>query len=175
MSDREDRQDRRVALQAAATVRNLNEDRPEHVIRTAELFLQWLRPKGALVLSVSPIAYTQGKSESNPTVKLGEKVQLTDTQEVVLSVEAEDSKGNEVPDTLSWSESSGGATVTLQPSADTMSCTVVANEPGLGAVVTVTDGANLSATMSFDVVGGAAATLNITAGDPTEQSTGAAS
>ena len=68
-----------------------------------------------------------------------------------------DSKGFPTSDTLTWS-SADDTVVSLQPSADTLSCLVVAGVPGLGVVVTVTDG-TISATDSFDVVPGGVATL----------------
>jgi hypothetical protein len=94
-------------------------------------------------------------------------VQLTDTQQVPLSVEPEDSKGFDTSDTLTWS-SSDTTVISLQPSADTLSCLCVAGNPGTGIVVTVTDG-TISASDNFDVVAGTAASLVITEGVPEEQ------
>ena len=96
-------------------------------------------------------------------------MQLTDTQQVTLTVEPEDSKGFATSDTLSWS-SSDTTVVSLQPSADTLSCLCVAGNPGTGIVVTVTDG-TLSASDNFDVVASAAASLVITEGTPEPQPT----
>jgi hypothetical protein len=133
----------------------------------ANTFLGWL--SGArLALSADPLTYTQGNPAiSQATRFIGGNVQLTDTQQVTLSVEPEDSKGQPTSDTLTWS-SSDGTVIALQPSADTLSCLCVAGVPGAGIVVTVTDGV-LSASDNFDVVAGAAASLVITEGTPEDQ------
>ena len=96
-------------------------------------------------------------------------MQLTDTQQVSLDVDPQDSKGFDVADTLTWT-SSDDTVISLQPSADGKSCLCVAGVPGAGVVVTVTDG-TLSATDNFDVVPGNVATLNISEGTPVEQPT----
>src|SRR5207237_790861 len=56
---------------------------------------------------------------------------------------------------------------TLDVSADTQTCTVVAGQPG-SAVVTLTDG-TISATLAVDVVPGSVATVEVTTGDPVPQ------
>lgn len=94
-------------------------------------------------------------------------MQLTDTQQVSLSVDPEDSKGQSVSDTLTWT-SSDDSVVSLQPADDGKSCLCVAGNPGTGIVVTVSDG-TLTATDNFDVVPGAVAALKITEGTPEEQ------
>ena len=133
----------------------------------ATAFLGWI--SGArLRITADPITYEQGNpSLAQATRYAGGKVQLTDTQQVLLTVQPEDSKGYPTSDTLTWS-SADDTVVSLQPSADTLSCLVVAGVPGLGVVVTVTDG-TISATDSFDVVPGGVATLQISEGTPEEQ------
>jgi hypothetical protein len=98
-------------------------------------------------------------------------VQLTDTQQVDLSVQPEDSKGNPTTDSgLSWSEDSGGAVVTLNVSADGNTCTVAAGQPGT-ANVTVSDG-TISGVEAVSVVAGSAAQLVVSAGNPVDQPAG---
>jgi hypothetical protein len=140
---------------------------PPLVLGCANAFLGWL--SGArLVITADPKTYTQGSpSLSQATRYTGGTVQLTDTQQVMLSVEPVDSKGFDTSDTLSWS-SADDSVVSLQPSADTLSCLVVAGVPGTGVVVTVTDG-TISASDSFDVVPGGVATLQISEGTPEDQ------
>lgn len=91
-------------------------------------------------------------------------LQLTDNQQVTLSVEAEDSKGNEVADTFTWTVDNGDVIV-LTVSDDTMSALCVAGAVG-AANVTVTDSSAtpLSATQSFTVTAGEASQLVITPG-----------
>ncbi len=140
---------------------------PSQVLGYANQFLAFL--SGArLAVTADPMTYAQGSpSLSQATRYAGGIVQLTDTQQVSLSVEAEDSKGQPTSDTLTWT-SADETVVSLQPSADTMSCLVVAGVPGTGVVVTVTDG-TISASESFDVVPGGVATLQITEGTPEDQ------
>lgn len=140
---------------------------PGLVTSYATQFLAWL--SGArLRLAADPLTYTQGNPAQHQATRYqGDTVQLTDTQQVTLTVQAEDSKGFPTSDNLTWS-TADDTVVSLQPSADTMSCLCVAGDPGLGVVVTVTDG-TISATESFDVVAGGVATLQISEGTPEEQ------
>ncbi len=163
-------QERETALAAAVDVlaEALETPSPETVLAYASAFLAFI--SGArLRLSVDPLTYEQGTALHQPTRYVGDTVQLTDTQQVTLTVEPEDSKGDPTSDTLTWSSSdTTGTILTLTPSADTLSCLVVAGVPGLGTVVTATDG-TLSATESIDVLAGAVTSLVITAGTPEEQ------
>ena len=137
------------------------------VLAYANVFLGWV--SGArLAISADPLTYAQGNPAlSQATRFIGGAVQLTDTQQVTLSVEPEDSKGFPTSDTLTWS-SSDDTVVSLQPSADTLSCLCVAGNPGAAVTVTVTDG-TISASDNFDVVPSGTASLVITEGTPEQQ------
>jgi len=89
---------------------------------------------------------------------------MTDDQMVTYVCEPEDDKGFAVGDTLTWSESSGGAVVTAAPSADGMSCVFSAVAPG-DSTVSVTDG-TLSASDTVTVTAGGVASLVLTPGTP---------
>jgi hypothetical protein len=146
----------------------------EEVLHKANTLAAWLGGPAAgasLMLVVAPNTYEQNGTGHTPTkFSSGGKVQLTDTQQVTLTVQAVDSKGFPTTDAnLTW-ESADPNIVSLQPSADSMSCLVVAGAPGLGCVVTVSDG-DRNATESFDVVGGGIATLQIQVGTPEDQPT----
>ena len=65
-------------------------------------------------------------------------MQLHDNEQFTLTVQAADSKGVPLQDTITWSVDDE-AVATLTVSADTQSATVVAGLPG-SAVVTVSDG-----------------------------------
>jgi hypothetical protein len=93
-------------------------------------------------------------------------MQIHDTEQFTLTLEAQDSKGFAVADTLTWTVDNP-AVVSLQVSSDTMSATIVAGAPG-SAVVTITDG-TLTATEAVDVVPGAVAKLVLTEGPVTPQ------
>lgn len=161
--------ERAVALDAAVRLFERQEGTPPAgtVTGYANVLLGWL--SGArLEITPEPLTYTQGNPAQAQATRLqGGAVQLTDTQQVTLTVAAEDSKGFATSDSLTWS-TADPSVVSLQPSADTMSCLCVAGNPGLGVVVTVTDG-TISATESFDVVPGGVATLQISEGTPEEQ------
>lgn len=95
-------------------------------------------------------------------------MQITDTQKFTITVQPLDSKGDPTSDTLTWAISStAGTTVTADES--TLIGTVVAGNPEAGITVTVTDPNGVTGTLSFDVTAGAAVSLNLVAGDPTEQ------
>lgn len=100
-------------------------------------------------------------------------MQLTDTQQVTLTVQPEDSKGNPTSDTLTWTASLNGGdasgAVTLTVAADTLSATVVAGNPATGVLITVSDANGISGSLAIDVVPGTAASLVISAGTPEEQ------
>lgn len=96
-------------------------------------------------------------------------MQITDTQQFDINVEAKDSKGNDVPDNLTWAITSTAGTVLTVDDTTTLKVTIAAGQPEVGITVTATDPNGLSGTLSFDVVGGAATALTLTAGDPTEQ------
>ena|SRR6202035_3172253 len=100
---------------------------------------------------------------------MGEPVQILDSQQVTLTVTAEDSKGQPVSDTLTWTVDDA-AVVAITPSADGTSVLCVAGSEGT-ANVTVADDSTppLTAVESFTVVAGAASSLVITAGDPVAQ------
>ena len=161
--------ERRAALDAAVILFSRQRDPgPPAVLAAANDFLAWIT-SARLRLRARALTFEQGDpSISQPTrYTAGGKVQLTDTQQVTLTVEPEDSKQQPTSDTLTWT-SADSTVVSLVPSADTLSCLCVAGNPGAGVVVTVTDG-TLSASESFDVVAGAAAALVITAGTPEAQ------
>ena len=95
-------------------------------------------------------------------------MQITDTQQFDVTVQPLDSKGDATSDTLTWSiASAGGTTVTAD--ATTLVGTVVAGNPETGVTVMVTDPNGLTGTLSFDVVGGTAVSLNLVPGTPVEQ------
>lgn len=101
-------------------------------------------------------------------------MQLHDDEQVTLSVSVADAKGAAISDDpstttddLQWSVADQGV-ATLQVSADTRSCTVVAGTVG-STVVTIQLG-SLSATEAIDVVPGSAALITISEGTPEPQS-----
>ena len=94
-------------------------------------------------------------------------VSLTDAEKFTYTVEPEDSRGFQVADTLTWSEDSGGAVITLTPSDDGLSADVVAVAPGT-ANVTVSDG-TLSGADQVTVTTGPVAQIVMTPGPVSEQ------
>lgn len=96
-------------------------------------------------------------------------MQITDTQQFDIDVTPEDSKGNAVPDSLTWQISSTAGTTLTVDDATTLKVTIVAGQPEAGVAVTATDPNGVTGVVNFDVVGGAATILNLTPGTPTEQ------
>jgi hypothetical protein len=142
------------------------------ILKLAAEFSDWLigRPHH-LRLTPAPFTYQQpaypGPAVPTQTGANGMSVTMSDTQEVSYAVEPEDSKGAQVADTLTWSESSAGAVVAVTPSADGLSAVFAAVAPGT-STITVTDG-TLSGTDLITVVPGAVASLVLTPGTPTDE------
>lgn len=159
--------DRADALLAAATILGPGTS-PAEVITTAEQFLPWLT-FGPLTGRVADRTYKQGSAQHSPTVLTpGGAVQLKDDEQFTVTLEAEDSKGQDTTDAgIVWTEDSNGQVVTLQPSDDGMSCLVVAGLPGT-ANYKASDG-----TREFDgsaiVTAGDVTTLVGTEGQPEPQ------
>ena len=140
----------------------------------AGVFYRWLEGPAVLVLFTDPLTYQQAAPEGpgSPTVKKGNTVQLTDTQQVTVSVSEADSKGQPVSDQLAWSVDNPGV-ISLVPSADTQSCLCVAGTDGTATgYITVTDSSvtpALTATDVITVVSSAATSLVISEGTPEDQ------
>lgn len=163
-------EERQAALDAAMTLYSgaAPPPSPETIVAAAVTFLAFL--SGAVLrLAVDPFTYEQGDPARNQPTRFtpGGNVQLTDTQQVTATIDPKDTKGFDTSDSLTWS-TADPTVVSLVPSADSLSCLCVAGVPGVGVVVTVTDGV-LSASESFDVVAGAAASLAMTLGTPEDQ------
>jgi hypothetical protein len=147
-------------------------DKGSDVTTVATLYYQWLEGPAFLLLTVDPTTFDQAAPEGpgSPTVKKGTVVQLTDLQQVTISVAEVDSKNQPVSDQLAWSVDNGDV-ISLVPSADTQSCLCVAGVDGT-ATVTVTDNSvdpPLTASDAFVVVSSAATSLVIAEGTPEDQ------
>jgi hypothetical protein len=95
-------------------------------------------------------------------------MQLVDNQEVVLTVAAEDSKGEPVADTITFTVDNADVIALTDNGDGTALC--VAGIPG-SATVTATDSSTppITATEAFTVVSGTVSSLVISAGTPTTQ------
>lgn len=143
-----------------------------NVTAVAQTFYQWLEGPAFLLLTTDPLTFDQAAPEGpgQPTTRKGATVQLTDLQQVTLSVGEVDSKNQPVSDQLTWSVDQPGV-ISLVPSADTQSCLCVAGTDGT-AVVTVTDNSvtpPLTASDTITVVSSAATSLVISEGTPEDQ------
>lgn len=144
------------------------------VLAAADRVEAWLRARPArLVVRPSPLTFTEGIPGPGAPTRITTlpggrmSVVMTDAQQVTYTVEAEDSKGFEVADTLTWSEDSGGAVVTVTPAEDGMSAVVAAVAPGT-ATVSVTDG-TLSGSDLVTITTGSVASIVLTAGTPGDE------
>ena len=147
-------------------------DRAVDVTTVATVYYRWLEGPAVLFLAVDPTTFDQAAPEGpgTPTVMKGSAMQLTDIQQVTLSVAEVDSKNQPVSDTLTWSVDQPGV-IAITPSADTQSCLCVAGTDGT-AVVTVTDSSvdpPLTASDTLTVVSSAATSLVISEGTPEDQ------
>lgn len=163
----------RFAIDAMAVDGNLSAAQAGDVTATANVFYRWLEGPAVMVLVTDPATYQQAAPEGpgTPTVKKGSTVQLTDTQQVTLSIAEVDSKQQPVTtDSLAWSVDNS-AVVAITPSADGYSCLCAAGTDGT-ATVTVTDNTvtpPLTATDVITVVSSAATSLVISEGAPEDQ------
>lgn len=133
---------------------------------TAETFLAWLHGPTSIRLHAGIVRdQTSGLPTGTPTTE-GNLMQIHDNEQFDLVAAVEDAKGFPTTDALTWTVDNADA-VTLAVSDDTLTCTVVAGNPG-SAVITVTDG-TLSVTEAIDVVPAGAATIALAEGPVTEQ------
>jgi hypothetical protein len=163
----------RFAIDAMAVDGNLSAAAAGDVTAMANVFYAWLEGPAVMVLAFDSLTYQQAAPEGpgTPTDKKGNTVQLTDTQQVTLSVAEVDSKAQPVTaDALAWSVDNPGV-LALTPSADSYSCLCVAGTDGT-ATVTVADNSvtpPLTATDVITVVSSAATSLVIGEGTPEDQ------
>lgn len=162
----------RFAIDAMAVDGNLSAAQAGDVTATAGVFYRWLEGPAVMVLAHDTLVYQQASPDGpgSPVVKKGSTVQLTDTQQVTVSIAEQDSKGQPVADQLTWSVDDPGV-ISLVPSDDTQSCLCVAGTDGT-ATVTVTDNSvtpPLTATDVITVVSSAATSLVISEGAPEDQ------
>lgn len=159
-----------LAVQATVPQNLLN---ASDITNAATVFYRWLEGPAILTLAHDSTTYTQAAPDGPgmPTITKGNTVQLTDLQQVTLTVAEQDSKGQPVTgDTLTWSVDNT-AVITITPSADGLSCLCVAGTDGI-ATITVTDATTtpaLTATDALTVVSSAATGLVITEGTAEDQ------
>lgn len=163
----------RFAIDAMAIDGNLKADAAGDVTAMASVFYRWLEGPAVMVLFTDSTVYQQASPEGpgTPTVKKGTTVQLTDTQQVTLSVAEQDSKGQPVTgDSLAWSVDNP-AVIALTPSADTYSCLLVAGTDGTATVTVADNSVNppLTATDVITVVSSAATGLVVSEGTAEDQ------
>ena len=143
------------------------------VTTVAGIFYRWLEGPAILALVHDSITYQQAAPDGpgQPTIMKGNAVQLTDLQQVALTVAEVDSKGEAVTtDSLAWSVDQP-TVIVITPSADTYSCLCVAGVDGT-AIVTFTDNSltpPLTGSSTITVVSSAATSLVITEGTPEAQ------
>lgn len=140
----------------------------DNVRNTAEVFLAWLRgPRRIQLLRGAVLSQATGLPTGTPNPQ-GDTVQLHDNEKFDLSVQFEDAKGfvTQDADPVSWS-SSDETVAAVTASADTLTGTVVAGNPGNATItvsVTLVDGTVLTATEAVDVVPAGAATISLVEG-----------
>lgn len=135
-------------------------ERTREALEAADEIFAWVNrpaPVARLVGRIGPITPTpEGSNMSNPQVPVGYSFNIT--------IEPEDSQGNAVGDTLTWSSSDAtDAPVTADPT--TLIGTVEVLNPAADTVITATDGTN-TYTYEFDGVADTPVALIGTVGVP---------
>ena len=142
------------------------------VTTVATIYYQWLEGPAFLLLTVDTTTFDQSAPEGpgTTTIRKGMTVQLTDLQQVTLSVGEVDAKGQPVSDSLSWSVDNSDV-IAISPSADTQSCLCVAGVDGTATVTVADNSVNppLTASDTLTVVSSAATSLLINEGTPEDQ------
>jgi hypothetical protein len=140
------------------------------VVAAAEKFFGFLNeaaPTARLAFSIVLIT-DQATGSPSPHQYSGGIPTMLDTEQLVIAVQAEDSKGAPTSDSLTWSAPGDVTGAVLTPSADTMSCTVAAGTPGIVPVQAV-DPNGVTGLSPVTVTAGAATQLVLTQGTPTPQ------
>lgn len=152
----------RAAAVIAAAITTGPGTTPADVTALAAQYAAWIEGR-RITIRAGAWTYQQASADPpRPTVTTGGTVQIKDTEQFSVSVEVDDSKGFPVSgDSLTYT-AADPSVVSLQPSADGLSCLIVGGNPG-STVVTISDG-TISATEAVDVVAGDAATFKITEG-----------
>lgn len=142
------------------------------------------RPRGRMVFKLGPAREAPAVVKPTPQFYrfplLGDPVmalQMTDSQQVEVTAAFLDKRGNPAPvDGAPVWMTDNPNVIALTPSADGKACTVVAVGPLGTAKVTMTADADLGegktdilGTLDFEIVSGAAVTVTLTPGVPTEQ------
>lgn len=161
-----------IATIAPAPGGGLSATQAGDVTTVAQVYYQWLEGPAVMFMTVDPETFSQAAPEGpgTPTILKGNIVQLTDLQQVTLTVAEQDSKGQPVADTLAWTVDNP-AVIAVTPSADTRSCLCKAGTDGT-ATVTVTDSSvtpPLTASDTITVVSSVATSLSIAEGTPEAQ------
>jgi hypothetical protein len=167
---RDTTEDRRIALAHAVALHTPrfkgSESNNKAVRLTASELFNFLSGPVAMRLTIGPVLDQITGLPTGTTVG-GPVTQLRDTEQFSLSVDVSDAKGAAIgdqpgiEDDISWTVDNGDV-ATLQVSADSRECTVVAGTVG-SAVVTVALG-ELFATLAVDVIPGSASVLTINEG-----------
>lgn len=150
-------------------------DANQRLLATATAIRDWLTGPIALLITIGPIT-DQTTGEIAGATPIGGTVQLTETQQVDLTVTVASAKGTGIPDRpgdvtddLLW-VIGDESVAALQVSEDTRICTVVAGVAG-STDLTVSLG-ELSARLAVEVLPGGAAVITIGEGTPIERGAG---
>jgi len=138
--------------------------------KTLAQILDILEPGPAVKLEIT--AFLEDGTILNGVTQMD----LRDDQQVALTIQPVDKKGKPalVDGVPVWA-GSDDTVITVTAASDGMSAVVVGVAPGTARVVVTADAdlgsgvTDLTGTLDFNVTGGSAVTLNITAGTPTDQ------
>lgn len=148
-----------------------------HLLHDANQIYAWLTAPVRLTLAFGPITDQASGAVVSPDHEGATpmaNLELGDSQQVTATVVPDDADNQPTTDTLTWTASAPTA-VTLQPSADTLSCVILGAVPTPNVIITATDPNGLTVTGELDVVAGPATSLSLSFGAVTAQPAPAAS
>ncbi|WP_147269057.1 hypothetical protein [Sphaerisporangium album] len=139
-----------------------------NIRRTAQTYLAWLQGTVRLRLIPGPIRSQSTGAPTGTPIPEGETVQLHDDEEITYTVDTEDAKGFDTPETITWSVDNPEV-ATLRVAEDTRSADVIAGVPGSATVTASIPALDLSVTEAIDVVPGGTATIKMVPGEVRKQ------
>lgn len=162
-----------VALQSAVAAHTTGTSESA-ILRTADLFLWWLRAGGTLTSLRLVVGAAQSEDDdSTPSQKgTADMAGMNTGQKIQLTADPEDAAGYDVDVPVVFTVADDTVASIVDIPEDPKSVWVVSGAPGntvVTATVTKLDGTELTGTLAVDVVPGDVAVVNIVAGDPVDE------
>lgn len=162
-----------VALQSAVAAHTTGTSESA-ILRTADLFLWWLRAGGTLTSLRLVVGAAQSEDDDSTPSQKGpaDMAGMNTGQKIQLTADPEDAAGYDVDVPVVFTVADDTVASIVDIPEDPKSVWVVSGAPGstvVTATVTKLDGTELTGTLAVDVVPGDVAVVNIVAGDPVDE------